>query len=248
MRSVLTPLLALALAAVASTAAAQDIADPGCAAIEAWASPLSTARGRIAGADATNRQSELLEQVFSDAATEPVFGVAYSRWQLPQFEQAAVITARCLTEVRSRGDEDGSIKLAIADSRIRDRLRRMQRMSRSNPTPANTATAKVRRPDCDSLETWAAVLMTDAERRNAVMEGLDTAAMREQREAQLLSANEIEPRFGYPISEWTYNDFMYASDPITRCSGQARAAGDIDASSQLRRAYGIIRRLGNELR
>ena len=248
LRGLITIILSLACGLASTAALAQDISDPGCAAIEDWVSPLSTARGR-AGGQALSRQSELLEQIFSDAETEALFGFAFSRWQVPQYESAGAITDRCLAEVRSRNDAEVTIKLSQANGRIQDRLRRAQAASRSNPAASRSAVpAKVDRPDCDTLQAWAGTLMTDEERRNAVMEGLDDVAMREQREALLLSDNEIEPRFGYPISEWTYNDFVYASEPITRCAGEANSAGNNEAYDQLRGAYSIIRRLGNELR
>jgi len=247
-RTLLPSVFAIALTTLAAPAAAQDVSDPGCATIEEWVSPLTTVRGRAAGGEALNRQSELLEQTFSDAETEPVFGVAFSRWQLPQYESASAIMERCLAEVRSRRDAEMTTKVGMASGRIQDRLQRLQAASRNNPAPSRTAMAKVDHPDCETLQTWAGILMTPDDQRKAAMEGLDQVAMAEQRREQLLSDAEIEPRFGYPISEWTYNDFLYASNPITRCSGEARTAGDMDASHQLRNAYGIIRRLGNEMR
>lgn len=247
MRSILTLLFAVALTTLADSADAQDVSDPGCAAIEQWVSPLGTARGRI-GAAALARQNELIEQIFADAATEPVFGLAYSRWQLPHYESAAAITERCLGEVRNRNDQAMTIKLGQANGRIQDRLRHNQAAGRMQNTPRPTNAPKVNRPDCETLQTWASVLMTEGQRRAAAMEGKNQVEITAQRQAQLLSDAEISPRFGYPLAEWTYNDYMYASTPITQCAGKARAAGDRDAYFQLRSAYSIIRRLGNELR
>jgi len=247
MRSILTLLFAVALTSLTTTASAQDITDPGCAAIGEWVSPLGTVSRRL-NAAALSRQGELLDEIFSDAATTPLFGLAYSRWQLPQHEAAAAITERCMGEARQRNDQAVALKIGRANGQIDDRIQRAQAAGRMQISPRPTDTPTVTRPDCEALQEWASILMTEAQRRAAAMEGKNQVEIREQRQAQLLSDAEIAPRFGYPLSEWTYNDYMYASTPITECAGKARAAGDQDAYFQLHSAYGIIRRRGNELR
>ena len=247
MRNTLTLLFAVALSSFTTTASAQDITDPGCAAIEEWVSPLGTA-SRRATAAAYSRQGELLEEIFSDAVTSPLFGLAYSRWQLPQHEAAAAITERCMASAQSRGDQAVALKIGRANGKIDDRVHTAQAAGQIQGSPRPTDTPTVTRPDCEALQEWASVLMTQDQRRAAAMEGKNQVEIREQRQARLLSDAEIAPRFGRPLAEWTYNDYMYASTPITECAGKARAAGDQDAYFQLHSAYGIIRRRGRELR
>lgn len=247
MRSILTLLFAVALTSLTTAVSAQEITDPGCAAIEEWVSPLGTA-SRRASAAAYSRQGELLDEIFSDAETTRVFGLAYSRWQLPEHEAAAAITERCMGSAQGRNEHAVALKIGRANGKIDDRIQRSQSPGRMQGTPRPTDTPTVTRPGCESLREWASVLMTQSQRRAAAMEGKNQVEIREQRQARLLSDAEITPRFGQPLAEWTYNDYMYASTPITECAGKARAAGDQDAYFQLHSAYGIIRRRGNELR
>lgn len=247
MRTTLTSLFAVALTSLTTAASAQEISDPGCAAIEEWVSPLGTASRRL-NAAALSRQGELLEEIFSDAVTMPLFGLAYSRWQLPQHEAAAAITERCMDSARSRNDQAVALKIGRANGKIDDRIQAAQAAGRMQISPRPTDTPTVTRPDCEALREWASILMTQSQRRAAAMEGKNQVEIREQRQARLLSDPEITPRFGQPLAEWTYNDYIYASAPITECAGKARTAGDQDAYFQLHSAYGIIRRLGKELR
>ena len=93
MRTNLTSLFAVALTTLTAPATAQEISDPGCAAIEEWVAPLSTARGRMGGT-AHMERGKLVDQIFTDATTEALFGLANSRWQ--QRGHSALASVFCL--------------------------------------------------------------------------------------------------------------------------------------------------------